>query len=98
MPHAVSVALGGADLPAFAPTEYADCPAAGWTVETLRGAAEGYAREHGLPSGAVRAAWLAFATAYDLATGNAVTVAPGVRHYGAASLRRAEIQERFSAR
>ncbi|MEU7935091.1 hypothetical protein [Micromonospora echinofusca] len=66
---AVPVALAGVPLPEFAPSEYVGRPVDGWTVEAVWLAAVRYARAHELRRGGARAAWLAFASAYDVATG-----------------------------
>ncbi|MER7440464.1 hypothetical protein [Micromonospora avicenniae] len=76
--------MAGVDLPEFTPSDHVDRPAEGWTVATVWLAAVRYARAHDLSRGAARAAWLAFSSAYDAATG--------------ARLRREEVLMRLTGR
>ncbi|MEW2477796.1 hypothetical protein AB0875_28890 [Micromonospora gifhornensis] len=82
--YSIPVALARVDLPEFTPSEYVDRPADGWTVEAVWLAAVRYARSHGLRRGGARAAWLAFASAFDASAG--------------ARLRREEIRMRLMGR
>lgn len=67
-----------------------------WEVESLWLAASRWSRHHGLPDAAARAVFIAFASAYDRSTGQALDGPQGLTAYGPRSLRRTELRMRHA--